>query len=126
MIVDPEDSSFTASRVTHPTSVKPTSERWLSECQFANVSPGQVTTGKFIQHASHVVNPPEYSWRSAAQIPARTSLSDAISKDLKKRGFTFAGSTICYVLMQATGMVNDHLVGCFRHREVQGSAALER
>jgi DNA-3-methyladenine glycosylase I len=58
------------------------------------------------------------AWGSLAQIPARTPLSDAMSKDLKKRGFTFVGSTICYALMQATGMVNDHLVGCFRHHEV--------
>jgi DNA-3-methyladenine glycosylase I len=58
------------------------------------------------------------TWRSLKEIPARTPLSDTISKDLKKRGFTFVGSTICYALMQATGLVNDHLVGCFRHREV--------
>jgi DNA-3-methyladenine glycosylase I len=57
-------------------------------------------------------------WRSLGDIPARTLVSDALSKDLKKRGFTFVGSTICYALMQATGLVNDHLVGCFRHREV--------
>jgi DNA-3-methyladenine glycosylase I len=59
-------------------------------------------------------------WRSLGDIPARTPVSDAMSKDLKKRGFTFVGSTICYALMQATGLVNDHLVGCFRHREVGG------
>ena len=57
-------------------------------------------------------------WRSPKEIPARSSHSDAISKDLKKRGFAFVGSTICYALMQATGMVNDHLVGCFRRTEV--------
>lgn len=57
-------------------------------------------------------------WRSRAQVPARTPESDAMSKDLKRRGFRFVGSTICYAYMQATGMVNDHLVGCFRHREV--------
>jgi DNA-3-methyladenine glycosylase I len=50
--------------------------------------------------------------------PARTPQSDAMSKDLKKRGFTFVGSTICYAFMQATGMVNDHLAGCFRHAEL--------
>ncbi|WP_165230630.1 DNA-3-methyladenine glycosylase I [Aquisphaera insulae] len=61
------------------------------------------------------------SWHELGQIPARTPLSDAISKDLKKRGFTFVGTTICYALMQATGLVNDHLVGCFRHREVGGA-----
>ena len=56
------------------------------------------------------------AWHNLGQIPARTPLSDAISKDLKRRGFTFVGTTICYALMQATGLVNDHLVGCFRHQ----------
>lgn len=51
-----------------------------------------------------------------SEVPAKTPLSDALSKDLKKRGFKFVGSTICYAFMQATGMVNDHLIGCFRHR----------
>jgi DNA-3-methyladenine glycosylase I len=55
------------------------------------------------------------TWRSLDQVPARTEISDALSKDLKRRGFTFVGSTICYALMQATGLVNDHLVGCVRH-----------
>jgi DNA-3-methyladenine glycosylase I len=63
------------------------------------------------------------SWRGLEEIPARTSVSDAMSKDLKRRGVTFVGSTICYALMQATGMVNDHLVGCFRHRKVGGCDA---
>ena len=58
-------------------------------------------------------------WKALREIPARTSLSDAISKDLKKRGFSFVGSTIVYAHLQATGMVNDHVVGCFRWREVQ-------
>lgn len=53
------------------------------------------------------------------QVPARTPQSDAMSKDMKMRGFTFVGSTICYAFMQAVGMVNDHLVTCFRYREVQ-------
>ncbi len=52
------------------------------------------------------------------KVPARTVQSDAMSKDLKKRGFTFVGTTICYAFMQATGMVNDHLVSCFRHAEL--------
>ena len=56
-------------------------------------------------------------WKSLAEMPARTPLSDIISKDLKKRGFTFVGSTICYAFMQAAGIVNDHLVSCFRHPE---------
>lgn len=53
----------------------------------------------------------------SSQIPAKTEVSDAISKDLKKRGFNFVGSTIMYAFMQATGMVNDHLVSCFRYKE---------
>ena len=54
-------------------------------------------------------------WRSRGQVPARTEISDRMSKDLKKRGFRFVGSTICYAFMQATGMVNDHGMHCFRH-----------
>ena len=57
-------------------------------------------------------------WRSLKQLPARTVESDAMSKDLIRRGFKFVGSTICYAHMQATGMVNDHLVDCFRHKQV--------
>jgi DNA-3-methyladenine glycosylase I len=56
------------------------------------------------------------AWRLGKKIPARTTESDAMSKDLKKRGFNFIGSTICYAFMQATGMVNDHAVECFRYR----------
>lgn len=59
--------------------------------------------------------PRRNAWRSLKQIPARTAESDAMSKDLKKRGFTFVGSTICYAFMQAVGMVNDHTVHCFRY-----------
>ena len=59
-------------------------------------------------------------WRGKEDIPARTAESDALSKDLVKHGFTFVGSTICYALMQATGMVNDHAVTCFRHRQLGG------
>jgi len=57
-------------------------------------------------------------WRSLAEVPTRTAQSDALSKDLKKRGFKFVGSTICYAFMQAVGLVNDHEVSCFRHREL--------
>jgi DNA-3-methyladenine glycosylase I len=57
-------------------------------------------------------------WRSPKQLPARTPESDAMSKDLKKRGFKFVGSTILYALMQATGMVNDHVIDCFRYKAV--------
>jgi len=58
------------------------------------------------------------SWRSLSEIPASTPESEAMSKDLRKRGFNFVGPTICYAHMQATGMVNDHTVDCFRHAEV--------
>ena len=57
-------------------------------------------------------------WKSLKEIPARTSESDAMSKDLLGRGFRFVGPTICYAHMQATGMVNDHVVSCFRYREL--------
>ena len=62
--------------------------------------------------------PKQNAWKSIKEVPAETPESDAISKDLKRRGFKFVGSTICYAFMQAVGMVNDHLVGCFRHLEV--------
>jgi DNA-3-methyladenine glycosylase I len=58
-------------------------------------------------------------WRSSSEVPATSPESDAFSKDLKRRGFSFVGSTILYAYMQAVGMVNDHLLQCFRHREVQ-------
>ncbi len=66
------------------------------------------TDGRQIQNA----------WTTLAQLPAKTPLAETISKDLKKRGFGFVGPTIVYAHMQATGMVNDHLVSCFRHSEV--------
>jgi DNA-3-methyladenine glycosylase I len=56
--------------------------------------------------------------RTLAQVPARTDVSDALSRDLRQHGFRFVGSTICYAFMQAVGMVNDHLVRCFRHAEL--------
>ena len=62
--------------------------------------------------------PRKNAWRSMSELPARTPESDAMSKALIKRGFTFVGSTICYAFMQAVGMVNDHVVGCFRYEEV--------
>lgn len=58
-------------------------------------------------------------WTSSAQIPAKSSESDAMSKDLQRRGFKFVGSTICYAFMQAAGLVNDHLIGCERHKACQ-------
>lgn len=59
------------------------------------------------------------AWKTRKRVPAKTVESDTMSKDLQKRGFRFVGSTICYAFMQGIGMVNDHLVGCFRHSEVQ-------
>jgi DNA-3-methyladenine glycosylase I len=63
--------------------------------------------------------PRQNRWRTMKQVPASTADSDAMSRELKRRGFRFVGSTICYAFMQATGLVNDHLVGCFRHDEVK-------
>lgn len=64
--------------------------------------------------------PIQNKWRSMKQVPATTKQSDALSKDLKQRGFKFVGSTIVYAHMQAVGMVNDHQVSCFRHKECAG------
>jgi DNA-3-methyladenine glycosylase I len=63
--------------------------------------------------------PRQNVWRSLREIPTSTLESDAMSKELKRRGFKFVGSTICYAHMQATGMVNDHTVDCFRHAEIK-------
>jgi DNA-3-methyladenine glycosylase I len=65
--------------------------------------------------------PRQNTWRAPRQVPARTAESDALSKDLRQRGFTFVGSTIMYAFMQAVGIVNDHLVGCFRYLPLKGS-----
>jgi len=64
--------------------------------------------------------PIQNSWKAMKQVPASTKVSDAMSKDLKSRGFKFVGSTIMYAHMQATGMVNDHTVNCFRWKHLQG------
>ncbi len=63
--------------------------------------------------------PIQNAWRSIKEVPASTPVSDALSRDLKKRGFRFVGSTICYAMMQAVGMVHDHTVDCFRWQELQ-------
>jgi DNA-3-methyladenine glycosylase I len=70
---------------------------------------------EFVDHTPIINN-----WMSLKQIPAQTPLSEAISKDLKKRGFKFVGPTICYAFMQAVGMVNDHTTSCFRYSELGG------
>ncbi|HEU0140668.1 MAG TPA: DNA-3-methyladenine glycosylase I [Bryobacteraceae bacterium] len=76
--------------------------------------------GTFDRYIWQFVNgtPVVNAWRTVDEVPARTPVSDAMSKDLAKREFRFVGSTICYAFMQAVGMVNDHLVTCHRHREI--------
>ncbi|WP_435628039.1 DNA-3-methyladenine glycosylase I [Candidatus Ferrigenium straubiae] len=63
--------------------------------------------------------PRQNAWRSLTEVPVSTPQSEAMSRELKRRGFKFVGTTICYALMQATGMVNDHTTNCFRHKELQ-------
>jgi DNA-3-methyladenine glycosylase I len=63
--------------------------------------------------------PKQNEWKSMAELPAKTELSEMMSKDLKKRGFNFVGPTICYAFMQTAGMVNDHTTDCFRHQELK-------
>jgi DNA-3-methyladenine glycosylase I len=77
--------------------------------------------GTFNKYIWSFVNgkPIQNKFKALKEIPVSTELSDLISKDLKKRGFKFVGTTIIYAHMQATGMVNDHVVGCFRHRELE-------
>jgi len=80
--------------------------------------------GSFSSFLWRYVNnsPRQNAWSSLSEIPARTEQSDMMSSDLKKRGFSFIGSTICYAFMQSVGMVNDHIVGCFRYAEVKKMA----
>lgn len=68
----------------------------------------------FVDH-----RPRQNAWRSLAEVPARTEQSDAMGRDLKRRGFNFVGSTICYAFMQAVGMVNDHVISCYRYEEIR-------
>lgn len=76
--------------------------------------------GTFDKYIWGFVNgkPIDNGFAEMSQVPAKTEISDALSKDLKKRGFNFVGSTIMYAFMQATGMVNDHVKACFRHEEI--------
>jgi DNA-3-methyladenine glycosylase I len=69
-------------------------------------------------------SPIQYNWRTLAELPARTTESDRLSKELLARGCKFVGSTICYAFMQAVGMVNDHTVDCFRYRECGGNKGI--
>ena len=77
--------------------------------------------GSFDAYCWQFVNgrPRQNRWSSMSQVPATTAESDAFSRDLKRRGFSFVGSTVIYAHMQAVGMVNDHIVGCFRYRDVR-------
>ena len=68
--------------------------------------------------------PRKNKWKSLNQIPVTTKESDTMSKDLKKRGFKFVGSTICYAFIQATGMVSDHTINCFKYKKLKGKAIL--
>lgn len=70
--------------------------------------------------------PIQNSWRSMKEVPTSTPISDQMSRDLRQRGFKFVGTTICYAFMQAVGMVNDHLVTCFRHQEIKCASAAKR
>jgi DNA-3-methyladenine glycosylase I len=83
---------------------------------FLNV---QEERGSFSDYIWEFVDgrPIQNQWESMREVPATSTISDRVSKDMKKRGFTFVGSTIMYAHMQATGMVNDHTIDCFRHRE---------
>lgn len=80
----------------------------------------QAEFGSFDKYAWQFVaaKPVQNRWRAMEDLPARTAESDALSKDLAKRGFSFVGSTICYAFMQAVGMVNDHVVDCYRYKEL--------
>ena len=68
-------------------------------------------------------NPVRNSWRELSEIPAKTDLSERLSADLRRSGFKFVGSTICYAFLQAAGLVNDHLITCFRYQDVGGPGA---
>ena len=81
----------------------------------------QAASGSFDTYIWQFVDgsPIQNSWKKMAQVPSYTSQSDAMSKDLKNRGFKFVGATICYAFMQSVGMVNDHTVDCFRYNEIK-------
>ena len=81
----------------------------------------QEAFGSFDQYIWRFVDgiPVQNNWAALSEIPPQTPTAVQMSKDLKRRGFTFVGPTICYSFMQAVGMVNDHLVGCFRHGELK-------
>lgn len=90
----------------------------LNAQSFLNV---QAEFGSFAKYLWNFVNnkPIHNNWETLKEVPAQTGISQSLSRDLQKRGFKFVGPTICYSLMQAVGMVNDHIVDCFRHAEVR-------
>ena len=111
--------------MVEPTKVNPRCRRSRLKIQAARLNARaflaiQQEFGSFDRYIWQFVGgtPIKNSWRSLKELPARTVESDAMSRDLKMRGFTFVGSTICYAFMQAVGMVNDHTVGCFRYRSL--------
>ncbi|RPA67074.1 DNA-3-methyladenine glycosylase I [Cyclobacteriaceae bacterium YHN15] len=81
----------------------------------------QSSSGSFVNYIWDFVDgsPIQNKWKELSQVPATTSISDRLAKDLKKRGFKFLGSTIIYAHMQATGLVNDHLIDCWRYEQVR-------
>lgn len=83
----------------------------------------QTEFGSFSNYIWHFTagKPIKNHWNSPTDVPAHTELSDTVSRDLKKRGFKFVGTTIMYSFLQATGIVNDHLTSCFRHREIEAA-----
>lgn len=92
---------------------------------FIEIREGYGTFNKFIWAYVHN-RPIQNRWKCLSEIPASTELSDQISKDLKKRGFSFVGSTICYAYLQAIGMVNDHVLSCFRYSDIKSYYKNER
>ena len=85
----------------------------------------QKECGSFVAYLWQFVGgkPKTNAWKTLKEVPAKTVESDAMSKDLAKRGFKFVGSTICYAFMQAAGMVNDHTVDCFRYEEIKRNSS---
>ena len=93
---------------------------------FLRIGEEQGSFDRFIWQFVEGAAPRQNAWRTMKQVPTRTPQSDALSKDLIRRGFKFVGTTICYAFMQAVGMVNDHLVDCFRYAELSRGAVADR
>lgn len=106
-------------RLTNPAIIRNRRKVWATRQNARAFLEVQASHGSFADYLWDFVDgqPIQNHWRRLADVPATTAVSDALSKDLRRRGFSFVGSTIVYAHMQATGMVNDHLVDCFRHAE---------